>query len=103
MATNRNLFQEGLHVGLGLALRTKEMVEEFGRKITKQYEMTEEEGQRFVDDLLTESEETQTRLDEIIQKRMEAYADEAGLARRKDIDDLSKKLDKLEKELGKSK
>jgi hypothetical protein len=51
MATNRNFFQEGLHVGLGLALRTKEMVEEFGRKITKQYETAKEERQRFIDNL----------------------------------------------------
>jgi len=103
MATNRNLFQEGLYVGLGLALRTKEMVEEFARKITKQYEMTEDEGKHFVEDLLKESEETKTRLDEIIETRIDSYIEESGLAKKDDIDSISKKLDKLEKELAKSK
>ncbi|MFW6330058.1 MAG: hypothetical protein ACOC28_08150, partial [Alkalispirochaetaceae bacterium] len=63
MAQKRNPFQEGLYAGLGLALRAKERVEEFGKKISEEYEMNEEEGKRFMDDLMKESEETKTRLD----------------------------------------
>lgn len=100
MAQQRNLFQEGLYAGLGIALRAKERIEEFGKKITDEYEMNEEEGKRFMDDLVKESEETKTRLDEIIEKRLESYVDEAGLAKKKDIDKLIKKIDELEGKLG---
>lgn len=102
MAQQRNPFQEGLYAGLGLALRAKERVEEFGKKISEEYEMNEEEGKRFMDDLMKESEETKTRLDELIEKRLESYIDDAGLAKKKDIDKLTKKIDELEKQLGSS-
>ena len=95
----RNLFQEGLYVGLGLAMRTKERVEEFGKKITEEYNMTEEEGKNFVNDLMKESEETQTRLDEIIQNRLEKYMKDSNMPTKKDIDKLSKKIDELEKKM----
>ncbi len=99
MAEKRDLFQEGLYVGLGLALRTKEKIEEFGKKISSEYEMSEEEGKNFVDDLMKESEETQTRLDSIIEKRLEKYLKEANMPSKSDIDKLSKKIDDLEKKL----
>jgi polyhydroxyalkanoate synthesis regulator phasin len=99
MSEKRNLFQEGLYVGLGLALRTKERVEQFGKKISEEYNMNEEEGKKFVDDLMKESEETKTRLDEIIEKRLEQYMKDANIPNKKDIDKLSKKIDELEKKL----
>ena len=99
MARERNLFQEGLYVGLGLAHRTKDRIEEFAKKISEEYDMTEEEGRKFVDDLMKESEESQSRLDEIIEKRLESYLKEAGVPKKQDIDKLSKKIDELEKKL----
>ncbi|TVQ40716.1 MAG: hypothetical protein EA384_02305 [Spirochaetaceae bacterium] len=100
MAQQRNPFQEGLYAGLGLALRAKERIEEFGRKISDEYNMSEEEGKKFMDDLLKQSEETRTRLDEVIEKRLEAYLEQAGIPKKQDIDALSKKIDDLEKKLG---
>jgi polyhydroxyalkanoate synthesis regulator phasin len=99
MAQQRNFFQEGIYAGLGLALRTKERVEEFAKKITSEYEMNEEEGKRFMDDLVKQSEETRTRLDEIIEKRMENYINDAGLSTKSDMEKLMKKISDLEKKL----
>lgn len=99
MAQQRNFFQEGIYAGLGLALRTKERVEEFAKKITSEYEMNEEEGKRFMDDLVKQSEETRTRLDEIIEKRMETYINDAGLSTKADMEKLLKKIGDLEKKL----
>lgn len=99
MSENRNVFQEGMYVGLGLALRTKERIEEFGKKITEEYNMNEDEGKKFVDDLMKESEETQTRLDEIIEKRLEKYMKDVDMPSKKDIDKLSKKIDEMEKKM----
>ncbi|WP_455382448.1 phasin family protein [Salinispira pacifica] len=97
-----NPFQEGLYVGLGLALRTKEMVEEFAQKIIHQYEMNEDEGKRFVDDLLHESQETRTRVDEMIETRIDKYFKDLDLVRKDDLDRLVKKMNELEKKLGKN-
>ncbi len=99
MAQQRNPFQEGLYAGLGLALRTKERIEEFAKKITSEYEMSEEEGKRFMDDMVKQSEETKTRLDEVIEKRLENYVNEAGLPTKADIDKLTRKIGELEKKL----
>lgn len=97
----RDLFQEGLYIGLGLAMRTKERIEEWGNKIREEYEMSEEEGKRFVDDLMKESEETRSRLDEIIESRLEGYLERLNLAKKDDIDKLTKKISDLEKKLDK--
>lgn len=99
MAQQRNPFQEGLYAGLGLALRTKERIEDFAKKITNEYEMNEEEGKRFMDDLVKQSEETKTRLDEVIEKRLETYITDAGLPTKADIDKLTRKIGELEKKL----
>ncbi len=101
MAEQRNIFQEGLYVGLGLANRTKKKIEEFGEKITKEYNMSEEEGKRFIDDLMKESEESDTRLDGLIEKRLENYMKDANIPTKKDIETLTKKIDQLEKKLDK--
>lgn len=101
MAEERNLFQEGLYVGLGLALRTREMIEDFANKITKEYKMSEEEGRRFAEDLVKESEETRTRLDEIVEGRIKQYMDDLNVAKKDDLDSISKKLADLEKKLDK--
>jgi polyhydroxyalkanoate synthesis regulator phasin len=99
MANETNPFQEGLYAGLGLALRAKERVEEFAKKISEDYQMNEEQGKKFMEDLVKQSEETKTRLDEIIESRLEDYMKEAGIPNKKDIDKLSKKIDELEKKL----
>ena len=99
MAQQRNPFQEGIYAGLGLALRTKERIEDFAKKITKEHEMNEEEGKRFLDDLVKQSEETKTRLDEVIEKRLETYVADAGLPTKADIDKLTRKITELEKKL----
>lgn len=96
----RDFFQEGLHIGLGLAMRTKEKIEEFANKVKEEYDMSEEEGKRFVDDLVKESEETKTRLDEIIEKRIQAYLNDLDVAKKSDLDKISKKLNDIEKKLG---
>lgn len=101
MAEQRNIFQEGLYVGLGLAHRTKKKIEEFAQKITREYNMSEEEGKRFIDDLLKESEESETRLDELIEKRLQNYMKDANIPTKQDIDKLTKKIDQLEKKLDK--
>jgi polyhydroxyalkanoate synthesis regulator phasin len=99
MAQQRNPFQEGIYAGLGLALRTKERIEDFAKKITQEHQMNEEEGKRFLDDLVKQSEETKTRLDEVIEKRLETYIADAGLPTKADIEKLTRKITELEKKL----
>lgn len=99
MANRTNFFQEGLYAGLGLALRAKERVEEYGKKITDEYDMNEEQGKKFMEDLVNQSEETRTRLDEIIEAKLEAYLKEAGIPNKDDMNKISKKIDELGKKI----
>lgn len=99
MANRTNFFQEGLYAGLGLALRAKERVEEYGKKITEEYEMNEEQGKKFMEDLVNQSEETRTRLDDIIEAKLEAYLKDAGIPNKEDLNKLSKKIDELGKKM----
>jgi polyhydroxyalkanoate synthesis regulator phasin len=101
MAQERNFFQEGLHVGLGLALRTQEKIQDFAKQISSQYEMTEEEGKRFAEDLSKQTAETRTELDKMIQTRLNSYLEDMNIPKKDDIDKLTKKINELEKKLDK--
>jgi polyhydroxyalkanoate synthesis regulator phasin len=97
--TGRDIFEQGLHIGLGFVLRAKEQIEDWGKKISEQYEMNEEEGKRFVEDLVSQSDQTKTRLDEFIQNRLEQYFQEADVPSKEDIEKLNSKIESLEKKL----
>lgn len=99
MENERNLFEKGLYVGLGLAHRTQDKIKEFAQKVSDEYEMNQEEGERFIDDLVKESGRSNDRLNELIKKRFESYLKNAGIPQKEDIDALSEKIDELEKKL----
>jgi polyhydroxyalkanoate synthesis regulator phasin len=98
---NRDLFTESLHAGVGFALRTRDAIEDFAKQMSQQYKLSEEEGRKFADRMVKETEESRTELDEAIEKRVNAYFEKAGVVRKDDIDAIAKKIDALEKKIGK--
>src|SRR3954463_16528575 len=67
-----DLIKRTLLTGVGLAVMTRDKVEELGKELASQAKLSENEGQEFVDHLLAQSEtarkEFETRISSAVQK-----------------------------------
>jgi polyhydroxyalkanoate synthesis regulator phasin len=89
------IIKRTLLTGVGLAVMTKEKVEELGRDLASQAKLSEAEGKEFVDHLLSQSENArkdfETRLNSAVQKAVSGL----NLANRDELAKLSAKVEEL--------
>src|SRR4051794_39004290 len=90
-----DLIKRTLLTGVGLAVMTKDKVEELGKELASQAKLSEVEGKEFVDHLLAQSEtarkDFETRLNSAVQKAVSSL----NLASRDEVAKLSAKVDEL--------
>ncbi len=85
--------------GIGLALKTKEELEELAKEYITKGEMNENEGKKFVDDLQKKYEEAKEKFEDKIEKTVKKMMTKADIATKTEINDLKKKLTDLKKEI----
>ncbi|MFO0945490.1 MAG: hypothetical protein U1D30_06020 [Planctomycetota bacterium] len=90
------LLKKTMLTGIGLAVLTKDKVEELGREMIKQGEISEKEGKEFVDDLLQKSEDARKDFGEQMDKVVKNAVDRMNLATREEIAALSERIARLE-------
>ena len=87
--------------GVGLAVMTKDKVEELGRDLAEQAKLGESEGREFVANLMKQSEsargEFETRVNALVKKAV----DRLNLAHKEEVTKLQARVDALEAELKK--
>lgn len=87
--------------GLGLALMTKDKVEELGREFVEQAKLGEGEGREFVDNLMKQSEtargEFESRVNALVKKAVEGL----NVVHKDELTKLQARVDELEAELKK--
>src|SRR5271165_1741596 len=90
-----DLIKKTLLTGVGLAVMTKEKVEELGKDLASQAKMSEHEGKEFVDHLLKQSDtarkEFETRINAAVQKAVSGL----NLASKDEVAKLSAKVEEL--------
>jgi polyhydroxyalkanoate synthesis regulator phasin len=97
------LIKKTLLTGVGLAVMTKDKVEELGKELVSQAKLSEQEGKEFVNHLLQQSDdarkEFETRISAAVQKAVAglnlATKDELALLAKK-VDELSGRIEKHE-------
>jgi len=96
-----DLIKRTLLTGVGLAVMTKDKVEELGRDLAEQAKLGESEGREFVDNLMKQSEaarsEFDTRVNALVKKAVEGL----NLVHKDEVAKLQGRLDALEAELKK--
>ena len=95
-----DLLKKVLLTGVGVAVMTKDKIEELAQEMVKTGQMTQEEGKKFVNDLIKESEEARKNLESQIEKTVKTQVDTVGLATREDIRRLEEKIEKIMAHLG---
>lgn len=85
--------------GIGIAAITQEKLEEFAQEMVKKGEMNREEGKLFVIEVLLEKNMQLKEIEEKINQKIKDIMDNSGIATKKDIQVLEKRLDMLEKDI----
>lgn len=86
-------------VGIGLAMLTKEKTEKLIDDLVKKGELSRKEGDAMVKDLVKKSEAQREELENRIDAEVKKTLDKAGVATKKDIARLEKKIDNLENKI----
>ncbi len=84
--------------GIGLALKTKDEVEDWARDLVTRGELSENEGEKFVDELLKRYDEAREDLEKRIEKVTKEIMKKARVASMDELDSLKKEIDELRKE-----
>ena len=85
--------------GIGIAMKTKDELEEWVKEIVKKGEMSEKEGKNFLDDLKEKSEKAQKDFEEKIESKFKDLLKKADIATRIEVNDLKNEIEELKKTL----
>jgi polyhydroxyalkanoate synthesis regulator phasin len=90
-----DLIKKSLLTGVGLAVMTKEKVEELGKELASQAKLSENEGKEFVDGLIKQSETARKDFEARINAAVQKAVSTLNLASRDEVTRLSAKVDEL--------
>ncbi|MEN8199047.1 MAG: phasin family protein [Thermodesulfobacteriota bacterium] len=93
------LVKKTLLTGVGVAVLSKEKIEELARELIEKGKMSEEEGKTFVDDLLKRSEESRETLQKQIEEKVRAVLEKMDLAQKSEIEALRHEIEELRKQV----
>ena len=93
----RNLFEKGIALGLGLAVKSKEQIESFVDELVKKGEIKKDESNELVAELVQKGEQAQRQLDEMIKERLKIILNELNVATKSEVDQLEKRVRDLER------
>ena len=92
-------FKKEMLLGLGVISLTKEKAEEAVDDLIKRGEVSREERFKMVDKLLKEAEKQEEELSGKISETVQKAITKIGLATKKDLEDISKRLEEIEKRI----
>ena len=93
-----NVVKKTMMTGIGLALKTKDEVEDWARDLVTRGELSENEGEKFVDELLKRYDEAREDLEKKIEKVTKEIMKKARVASMDELDSLKKEIEELRKE-----
>jgi polyhydroxyalkanoate synthesis regulator phasin len=93
-----DFIKKTIFVGAGLASMTAEKIEETVGEIVKKGELTEKQGRELVHDLLERSTRARKELTERVEKMIQDTLQKLNIPTRKEMDELKRKVEQLEKD-----
>jgi polyhydroxyalkanoate synthesis regulator phasin len=94
-----DLIKKTLLTGVGLAVMTKDKVEELGRDLVSQAKLSESEGREFVDNLLKQSETARSEFDSRINAAVKKAIEGLHLVHKDELASLQARVEQLSAEL----
>ena len=94
-----DLIKKAVLTGMGVALLTKDKIDEFSRELIEKGKLTEQEGEKFVQEMRKRAEESRDALILQTDKIVEATLHKMQLAKAADLEKLQVEIASLRKEI----
>ncbi|MBW1840182.1 MAG: hypothetical protein JRF27_03915 [Deltaproteobacteria bacterium] len=92
-----NIIKKTMLTGIGLALKSKDEVEELASDLAKKGKMTEEEGSKFLQELQNRYEDAQKKLEARVEKTVKNFLKKADIVTSEELKGLKKEIRDLKK------
>ena len=92
-------FRKAMMAGVGLAVMTKDRVEEMAREFAKTGEMSSEKGEQFVQEAMQQAEKARAEFENRVAAIVNDNLAKTAVATRSDIEKLLARIDALEQKL----
>lgn len=94
-----DLLKKFMFAGIGLALKTKEEVEEFAADLVQRAELSENDGKKFVNDFLKRYDESKEKLEEKVERTVKELLAKANLVTREELTQVKDEVKHMRKTL----
>jgi polyhydroxyalkanoate synthesis regulator phasin len=92
-----DLIKKTMMAGIGLALKTRDEVEDLAKDLVKKGTMSEQEGKNFLDDLLKRYDEAKDKLEDKVEKTVKEFLKKADIVTSDELKALKKEIRELKK------
>lgn len=90
-----DLMKKSFLTGIGLALKTKDEMEDLVKELQKKGEMSESEGRKFLDEARESYEEAQEKLEKRIEKSIKNVLKKTNIVTTDELKDIKKEIREL--------
>jgi len=90
-----DMMKKALMAGIGLALKTKDEVEEIAKELIQKGKMSEKDGKKFLDDLMARYESAKSNMENWVENAVQNLIKKGKLATRDEIEGLKKEVQDL--------
>jgi polyhydroxyalkanoate synthesis regulator phasin len=90
-----DLIKKSMLTGIGLALKTKDEVEDLVKDLQKRGEMSESEGRKFLDDIQKRYDEAQEKLEKRVEKSVKDFLRKTNIVTTDELKELKKEIREL--------
>ena len=90
------MLKKSIFATIGIALMTRDKVEEVGKRIAAEARLSESDGKQFVDELLKRADETRKSFEKSVVEHVEAAIKKVNMVPRSEFDALAERVRNLE-------
>ena len=94
-----NIFENAFYIGIGLAMKGKEKIEEAADAFVANSKMSAEDGKKFVDEMVTSAEKTKEEFTRKVEEIVGRTLSDAGAAKKGELEALKARVGELEAEI----
>ncbi len=92
----KELLKNMIYTGVGAAFLTRDKLDEIRKELVERGNLTKEEGKEFVEDLVKKSDKTRDQLEIWLNRQVEERIKGLNLATADELNELHRKVEKLE-------
>ncbi len=94
-----DLLKKSMAFSVGLAVKTKEEIEDLAKEFMNQGKMSEQEGSKFMDDMLRRYEDSKKSLENKVEKIVRDILKKSDIASLKELEALKQEVQELKEKL----